>query len=54
MEETHYQRAYGLDQIQQAIRDGGMEFVAAYDACTRNPVQQDSERIYVIARENGK
>lgn len=53
-EETHYQRAYGLDQIQQAIRDGGMEFVAAYDACTRNPVQQDSERIYVIARENGK
>ena len=53
-EETHYQRAYGLDQIQQAIREGGMEFVAAYDACTRNPVQQDSERIYVIARENGK
>ena len=53
-EETHYQRAYGLDQIQQAIRDGGLEFVAAYDACTRNPVQQDSERIYVIARENGK
>ena len=53
-EETHYQRAYGLDQIQPAIRDGGMEFVAAYDACTRNPVQQDSERIYVIARENGK
>ena len=53
-EETHYQRAYGLDQIQQAIRDGGMEFVAAYDACTSNPVQQDSERIYVIARENGK
>ena len=53
-EETHYQRASGLDQIQQAIRDGGMEFVAAYDACTRNPVQQDSERIYVIAREKGK
>ena len=53
-EETHYQRAYGLDQIQQAISDGGMEFVAAYDACTRNPVQQDSERIYVIAREKGK
>ena len=53
-EETHYKHAYDLDQIQQAIRDGGMEFVAAYDACTRNPVQQDSERIYVIARENGK
>lgn len=53
-EETHYQRAYGLDQVRQAISEAGMEFVAAYDACTRNPVQQDSERIYVIARENGK
>ena len=28
-----------------------MEFVAAYDACTRNPVR---ERIYVIMREQGK
>lgn len=53
-EETHYQRAYGLDQVRQAISEAGMEFVAAYDACTRNPVQQDSERIYVIAREKGK
>ncbi len=53
-EETHYQRAYSLDEVRRAVSESGMEFVAAYDACTRNPVQQDSERIYVIARENGK
>ena len=53
-EETHYQRAYSLDEVRRAVSEAGMEFVAAYDACTRNPVQQDSERIYVIARENGK
>ena len=39
-EETHYQRAYELEQ--------------AYDAGTHKPVQQDSQRIYVIAREKGK
>ena len=29
-----------------------MEFVAAYDAFTREPVRKDSERIYIIAREH--
>ena len=53
-EETHYQRSYELEEIQSALREAGMEFVAAYDAGTRNPVRPDSERIYVIARECGK
>lgn len=53
-EETHYQRAYSLEEVRQAICEAGMEFVAAYDACTRLPVRDDSERIYVVAREMGK
>ncbi len=53
-EETHYQRSYALEDIQRAIREAGMEFVTAYDGGTRNPVSQDSERIYVVARECGK
>lgn len=53
-QETHYQRSYGLEEIESAIREAGMEFVAAYDAGTRKPVRPDSERIYVIARECGK
>ena len=53
-QETHYQRAYTLDEVKDAIRQAGMEFVAAYDAFTRNAPREDSERIYVIARERGK
>lgn len=53
-EETHYQRAYSLEEIRRAVMESGMEFVAAYDACTHDPVREDSERIYVIAREHGK
>ena len=41
-------------QVKDAIRQAGMEFVAAYDAFTRNAPREDSERIYVIARERGK
>lgn len=53
-EETHYQRAYELDTIKRLLKEAGMEFVAAYDAFTKEPVREDSERMYVIARESGK
>ena len=53
-QETHYQRAYSLETVKELIRQSGMEFIAAYDAFTREPVRKDSERIYVIAREKGK
>ena len=53
-EETHFQKAYSLEEVRQAAEEAGIEFVAAYDACTRNPVREDSERIYIIMREQGK
>lgn len=53
-QETHYQRSYSLEEIKGAVREGGMEFVAAYDECTREPVREDSQRIHVIVREMGK
>lgn len=53
-EETHYQRAYELDTVKKLLKQAGMEFVAAYDAFSKEPVKEDSERIYVIAREHGK
>ena len=52
--ETHYQRAYSLEEVKRAISEAGMEFVAVYDAFTKNPPRKDSERVYVIAREHGK
>ena len=53
-EETHYQRVYDLDVVKRLLKEAGMEFVAAYDAFTKEPVKADSERVYIIARECGK
>lgn len=53
-EEMHYQKAYTLEDMVRLIKRSGMEFVAAYDAFTREQPKEDSERIYIIARENGK
>lgn len=50
-EEFHYQRAYSLDLVRQALWEAGMEFMAAYDAFTRNDPLPYSERIYILARE---
>lgn len=53
-EETHFQRAYSLEQIKQLLGQAGMEFVAAYEVLSRQSPREESERIYVIAREHGK
>lgn len=52
--ETHYQRAYTLEEIIALVKKSGMEFVTAYDAFTREAPQKESERIYIVAQENGK
>ncbi|GLB30309.1 methyltransferase [Lacrimispora amygdalina] len=52
--ETHYQRAFTIGEIREALKEAGLEFLEAYDAFTRNPVKETSERIYLIARERGK
>ena len=53
-EETHYQRAYTLEEIKELIRKSGLEFVTAYDAFSKNAPMDTSERSYEIAREQGK
>lgn len=50
-DETHYQKAYDLETIKRLLGEAGMEYVGAYDAFTREPVKETSERIYIIARE---
>ena len=50
-EETHYQRAYELDTVKRLIEEAGLKFVTAYDAFTKEPVNRDSERMYIIARK---
>lgn len=53
-QEAHYQRAYSLDKIKELLIQSGLEFVAAYDAYTKEPVRDDSEKWTIIARECGK
>lgn len=52
--ENHFQKAYTLEEVVAVIEKAGMEFVTAYDAFTHNPAREDSERIYVIAKEKMK
>lgn len=52
--ETHYQKAYSLDTVKMALEEAGLQFITAYDAFSREPVREDSERIYIVAREYGK
>ena len=53
-EETHFQRAYEQKEVEEAIREAGMELVAVYDAFTKEPPKPDSERMYFVVREHGK
>ena len=47
--ETHYQRAYTLEEMRELLEAAGMRFLAAYDAFTKEGPTDTSERIYVIA-----
>lgn len=49
--EMHYQKAYQLEHIKELLKKAGMEYITAYDAFTHNVPREDSERIYIIARE---
>lgn len=51
--ETHYQRGYTLAEIQELLERAGLVFIEAYDADTKETPNDTSERICVIARENG-
>lgn len=52
--ETHYQRCYRTEEIREALKEAGMELLAVYDAFTRELPGEESERVYFIAREQGK
>ncbi|HIS07746.1 MAG TPA: class I SAM-dependent methyltransferase [Candidatus Choladocola avistercoris] len=49
-EETHYQRAYSLDTVRTLVERSGLRLLHMYDAFTREPAREDSERIYVICQ----
>lgn len=52
--ETHFQRGYTLDEMKGFVEEAGLLFVTAIDADTHKEPTEDSERIYIVAREQGK
>lgn len=49
-EETHYQRAYSLNEITKALDKAGMDTVGMYDEITHEVPSKTSERVYMVAR----
>ena len=51
-EELHEQRGYTLSEIKELVEKSGLILLAAYDAFTHEPATEESERIYIIAKEH--
>ena len=51
-EELHEQYGYTLCEMKTLIEKSGLTLLMAYDASTHNPATEQSERIYMIAKEN--
>jgi hypothetical protein len=52
--ETHYQKGYTVEQIVALLEQVGMNVVELRDADTEGEVTPESERVLVVAREQGK
>ena len=50
-EETHYQKAYSIENVIRLIEEAGMEFIKVYDAFTFEEPNESSERVYFVAKE---
>ena len=48
-QETHFQRGYTLEEMLELVKTSGLQFLAVYDAFTKEAPNAESERIYVIA-----
>lgn len=52
--ENHYQRGYEPEKMKELIEKAGLSFVLMLDADTLKEVTKESQRVYILARENGK
>ncbi len=53
-EETHIQRAYPVERVAELLKEAGMEVLRVFDAQTGCEAGEESERVCMIAREQGK
>ena len=50
MEEAHYQRAYSPERLKSLLAEAGLTLVDSFDEDMENPIRENSERIYLIAK----
>lgn len=53
-QETHIQRGYRVEQMKRLVEQAGMRVLEIRDADTGGQVSQTSERVYIVAGEQGK
>ena len=53
-QETHFQRAYSIEEIRGLLCDAGMRLEEIWDADTLGKPCPQTQRLYFIAREQGK
>lgn len=53
-QESHYQKSYSLEKILELLEKAGMKVEGVFEAYTLEPPRADSDRITIIAREQGK
>lgn len=53
-EETHFQRGYSTEEMISLVERAGMHVIELIDADTHGAVTETSERVYVVAGEQGK
>lgn len=49
--ETHYQRAYSVNEVKAAVKAAGMELLKVIDADSMKEPGESSERIYYVVKE---
>lgn len=52
--ENHFQRGYTPESMCRLVEQAGMQVIRLLDADTLGEIRAESERVYVLARENGK
>ena len=52
--ETHFQRGYRAEQMKALVERAGMKVLELMDADTGEAATAESERVYIVAREQGK
>lgn len=53
-QETHFQRGYTLSEMEGFVRQAGMELLLSLDGDTHQAPDEESQRIYILAREKEK